>query len=88
MTKLLPHDTAQGCFNGLGWRIDQLPQRLIDQRLVIAAAGVIYLLVKPGDDVVVQTDGDARLAGRHTEHRTALGVRELVLLTHRRLPRS
>jgi hypothetical protein len=59
-----------------------LTQRFIDQSLVVAAAGRIHLPAKSFQDVFVQADGDAGLAGRHSHDSAALALGEIKFLFH------
>jgi hypothetical protein len=44
----------------------------MNKGLVVSAAGVIYLLAKPVQDIVVQPDGDSSLPRWRPEDRSAL----------------
>jgi hypothetical protein len=44
--------------------LDVLAQSVIDQGLIVAAAGFVNLATKPVENLVVQTDRDAALAAR------------------------
>jgi hypothetical protein len=55
-----------------------LPQCLIDQSLIISASGAVYLLVKPFENVVIDSDRDSRLALRHGNYRPPFRLAEIV----------
>jgi hypothetical protein len=57
-------------------------QRLVDQRLITAAPGLVNLRPEPLKNVIVDTDRDTRLAGRRTNDGAAVTVSEVVLLLH------
>ena len=53
--------------------VDVLPQGIVDQGLVIAAALMVNLLLKPSQDVLIQADRNARFGGGHRIERASLG---------------
>jgi len=55
------------------------PQRLVDQRLIVAAASLVDLVAKPVQNVGVDADGDTRLAGGRLHDGSAFGVVEIML---------
>jgi len=62
VAELFADDAAK---SGLQWLLrasNVLPQSVVDQTLIVTAAGPIHLLTKPVEDIVIEPDGDSRLA--------------------------
>ena len=53
---------------------------MINQRLIVAAAGLVHFAAKPVKNLFVQTDRDAALAARGRYHRAWLAFTEIVFL--------
>src|SRR5438105_3955836 len=53
---LLAHDAPHGVFHRLALRFHVLSQRLVDERLVVAAPGSVHARLEPAENVVVQPD--------------------------------
>ena len=80
--KFFADATAQRGLERLALRFDMAPQRCVDLRLVVAATGLLHVNLESLENVVVAPDGDAGLARLARQHRTTLGVREVVLVAH------
>jgi hypothetical protein len=59
-----------------------LSQHLVDDTLVVAAASAFDLIPEPGQDFVIETDGDARFAFRDGNDSAAFGLTEIVFTLH------
>src|SRR5258708_607673 len=75
--------TTQGTFEILFGRLRDAAQSLVDEGLIAPPSGLVNLIPKPLKDVVVDPDGDSRLAGRGAKNGTATTVPKIVLLLHR-----
>ncbi len=53
---------------------------MIDQRLIVTAAGLVNLSTKPVKNLVIQADGDPALAARGRNHRASSALTEIVFL--------
>src|SRR6266498_1576565 len=80
--QLLSQHTAQRVFEILFGRFRKGAQRRIDERLIAAASGLVNLLSKPLEDIVVDPDGDSRLARRGAKNSAAPAILEVVLFLH------
>src|ERR1019366_8347725 len=47
---------------------DVLKERIVDQRLIVAAAGVVHLLAEPIQNAIVEADGHARFPQGSSDH--------------------
>lgn len=61
---LLPHHEAEGFFQRQVTVLNVFTQGIVDQGLIVAPAGSIDLAAKPGQDIVVDADGNTGLSGR------------------------
>ena len=86
LRQFLAKHAPQGRFQWLDLSANVLFQGIIDPRLVIAAARGVDLCFEPLDDVIIQSDGDPRLARRQGAYRTTARLREVVFLSHIRSP--
>src|SRR5207249_7156046 len=84
--ELLAKDAPNGTLERFGPTSGVLTQRVVDERLVTAAARGMHLLPEPVDHVVVEADSDPGLPRRDRDHGAPLALAEIVLLLHRRLP--
>src|ERR1700741_11123 len=66
--------------------LHELPKRLVDQGLIVPAAGCVYLFAEPVDDVFVEANGDPNFARIRCDDRPSLSLRKIVLFTHSPLP--
>ena len=74
LAEFLAKHAAQGALERLVGAPHVFAQGSIDQGLVVAAASVMHAALEPGDDVIVQADGNALLALGNGHHGSALGV--------------
>src|SRR5438552_4476761 len=84
--KFLADDASHNLLDGLFRMLHVAPQCRVDERLIVTATGFIDLLLEPCQHVIVQTDGDPRLALRHVYYRASLRFAEVVFTFHA-LPR-
>src|SRR3989304_8426256 len=61
---------------------NELLERIVDQRLVVASAGLVDLPTEPVENVVIDSNGDARLAFGGFDHRAPFRFAEVVVLAH------
>jgi hypothetical protein len=57
-------------------------QSIVDQGLVVAPAGGVNLVTKPGQDVVVDANGDAGLSRRRRVKCSPFTLAEVLFLFH------
>src|SRR6266853_512157 len=57
-------------------------QRFVQKRLVVAATGVVNLLAKPVQNVLVEPDGDAGFSRRDPQDRATPALAEVIFLLH------
>ena len=67
----LANDAAQGGFEKFPCVGDVLTEGIVDQALVVAAAGLFHLRTKPGHDVFVETNGEPGFTLRDRDDRAA-----------------
>jgi len=72
--KLFAHDTTKNSLKGLLPFLNQCSKGIIDEGLVVGVISGVRLVPKPREDVIVQTDRDASLAGAQWNDRTPLGL--------------
>ena len=53
---------------------DVISQHIVDQALIVAAAGSLHLIAEPFDHIVVQTNSDSGFSFGNGHHRSALGL--------------
>jgi hypothetical protein len=64
---------------------DVFAECLVDQGLIVASAGRVHLTTEPLDYILVEANGDSRLAGVGCDHGTALAFGKVELTTHAHL---
>src|SRR5258706_9141658 len=62
--------------------LNEGPQSIVDLRLVIRAPSHVSLLSEPVEHVIVKANSDPSLAWRRRQNGAALGMGEVVILTH------
>ena len=78
-------------FAELGHRVvvcDVVPEKIEGLRaghVPFHEPGLVDLLAEPVEYIVINADRDTGLPGGRREHRTSLGLAEIVVLLHRRL---
>jgi hypothetical protein len=80
--ELLANDASKRIRKTILARTHVLPQRAIDQGLVVTPTGRVNLLAKPPQNVIVYSDGDARLTWWCLENSTPFPSTEIVLVLH------
>ena len=81
--QFLSYDSADCRFQRFASTCDVLKERIIDQRLIVSAAGLIDLLAEPIQDFVVEAYGNPRFPGRSGNHRPPFCLREVVFTLHK-----
>jgi len=76
--KLFAHDTAQDSLQRLLPFLDEGSKRVVDESLVVGAADGVCLIPKSGQDVFIEANGDAGLAGSRRKGEATFGIREIV----------
>ncbi len=79
---LLPNDAPEGFlewFPGVG---DMLPQRIVDQALVVAAPRSFNLGSKPGNHVFIKPDSNSRFSFGNRNNRAAFCFRKIIFAFH------
>ena len=61
VAEFLPDDAAQRGLQRLLNPANVLPKSIVDQALIVAAAGTVHLLPKPVKKIVIEPDRDSRL---------------------------
>jgi hypothetical protein len=61
---------------------DMFPERVVDERLIVAAAGLAHSGAEPPEHVIVDADGDARLSLVWRNDRSASTTAKIVFLLH------
>lgn len=51
-----------------------LPQRFVDQRLIVSPTGLMHLIAKPSQDVGIDADRDPRFAGQVLHNCSTFGI--------------
>jgi hypothetical protein len=72
--KLFTHDTTQDSLERLLPFLDEGSKRVVDESLVIGATCGVCLISKPGEDVLIEADGDTGLAGSRRNDGAAFGI--------------
>ena len=76
LTNCSTYDSFEACAS------DVFTQRVVDQRLVVAATCTIHDVLKMLDNVVIETNRDASLSRRRRHNGTASGLAEIVFPLH------
>src|SRR5260370_5503716 len=80
--QLLPYDAPKGFLDRLGGPLNVLPQDLIDDALVVAAARSFNLLAEPGKNLDIQTDCDPRFPLGNRNNSSSLRFPEIIFTLH------
>src|SRR5208283_1395730 len=80
--EFLADDAAKRGFQRLLGAANVLPKGVVDQALIVAAAGPVHLLPKPVENVVIKPDGNSSLALWHRHDGAAFCVAEVVFTFH------
>lgn len=83
--QLCPDYATQRFLERLAAAIHNVSERLIDQALVIAAAGFVYLVTEPVQDLGVEADSDPDLASGERHDGAARASAEVVFFLHKRV---
>ena len=59
-----------------------LAERCINQRLIVSTTGIVDLLLKPSQQVVINPNGNPSLALGRSHDRPALSFGKIVLFAH------
>lgn len=80
--QFLANDAPQGVLEELSPPLDILSEGLIDEHLLVAASSGVDLVLEPLEEIIVEADGDSRLPLGDRNHRSPLGLAEVVLFPH------
>src|SRR5262249_26777824 len=80
--EFFPDDAAQRGLQRFVRTANVLSQSVVDQALIVAAASPIHLPPEPIQNVIVDPDGNSRLALGHGHHRSASGAAEVIFTFH------
>src|ERR1035441_9420353 len=81
--QLLPDDSADCRFQWFASTCDVLQERIIDQCLIVTAAGVVHLFAEPIQNAIVEADGHPCFPRRSGDHRSSFCLREVVFTLHK-----
>lgn len=84
LPQLLPHHAAYDDLEGLRRTLHDSAQRLVDERLIVAASGRIDSSTEPIQEVRIQANRDPGLSLGNREDGAPTGLREIVVLTQGR----
>jgi hypothetical protein len=76
----LSNDAAKSFFERLHLSLNVFPEGFVDQALIVAAAGSVYLRTKPIKDIVIQANRDPGLAIPGRSNCPSLSFAEIELL--------
>ena len=82
VAEFLADDAAKRRFQRLLSTANVLPESIVDQRLIVAAARSIHLLPKPVEKVVIEPDRDSGLALGYWHDGSTLCAAEVVFTFH------
>src|ERR1039457_747083 len=82
VAEFLADDAAKRRFQRLLSTANVLPENIVDQRLIVAAARSIHLLPKPVEKVVIEPDHDSGLALGYWHDGSTLCAAEVVSTFH------
>ena len=69
-------------FEVLVGRFREAAKSIVDERLIATASGLVNLVPEPVKKVIVDPNGDSRLARRSAKNRAAPTIPKVVLLLH------
>ena len=82
MAEFFANNAAKGGLQRFAAPPNVLPQSIVDEALIVPAAGLVHLAPKPVQNVVVEPDGDSGLALGNGHDRSALAAAEVVFTFH------
>lgn len=82
LSQLLLHDAPDDDLQRLLLDSHLRAESIVDEGLVAAAAGCLDALSEEVQEVVVEPDGDTRLAGLDGDDRAATAATEIVVFAH------
>src|SRR5262249_44432905 len=81
-TYLFSNNSPEGLFQRLVRVCDVLPQRIVNQALIVTATRLFDLIPEPGEQVVIEANRNPRFSLWDRDHRPTLCSRKVVLLPH------
>jgi hypothetical protein len=80
--ELFAYNAAKRFFQRLLSILNMLAEDFVEQGLVVSAARLLDLVAEPGEDLVIDSDGDAGFPSADRNHRAALRITEIVFTFH------
>lgn len=77
---LFPDNPSARVLPWLALSAHEIPQREVNQALIVAAARSVHFVAEPVQNVLIQPDGDTRLPCGHRHHGSTLTLGEIVFL--------